>query len=318
MIGTMRIPLTSVIIPAYNCADFVGGAIRSALGQTYGNVEVIVVDDGSTDATADAVKNFGPRVRYVRQENRGLAGARNTGIRESRGRYVAILDADDTWLPEKLERQVALLEKASFAGLAVCGFAQVSVTGEVIGEFAVAPCPDRESLVRSLTRQNVIFGGGSTALIRGECFEKVGLFDESLRSSEDWDMWFRIALKYDLVVDPAVLARITVRTDSLSAVANAEKMLASELAVLDKISVLAPLAGILPARKKACAYRYSKAAWAFCEAGNRSKAVKSLFRCLFNDPLGFIATRERMGLLVKVALGSSVFRSIKRLIPAHE
>ena len=115
---TTRPPRVSVVIPTYNRAGTVGRAIASALAQTDQDREIIVVDDGSTDATAAVVARLGDAVRYVRQENRGVAAARNRGIREARGAYVAFLDSDDEWLPEKLDRQVTVLEREPLQRLA--------------------------------------------------------------------------------------------------------------------------------------------------------------------------------------------------------
>lgn len=104
-------PLVSAIIATYNRADIVGEAIESILGQTYKNMEVLVVDDGSTDGTHEALRRFGNRIRVVRQENAGPGAARNRGIEVARGELIAFLDSDDIWMPTKLERQVRLLEK---------------------------------------------------------------------------------------------------------------------------------------------------------------------------------------------------------------
>ena len=105
------LPLVSVVIPAYNCERYLGRAIRSVLAQTYPRIECIVVDDGSTDGTAEVIDRFGSAVRAIRQENGGAAAARNAGIRTATGRYIAFLDADDYWLRNKLELQIHILEK---------------------------------------------------------------------------------------------------------------------------------------------------------------------------------------------------------------
>jgi glycosyltransferase involved in cell wall biosynthesis len=113
-------PLVSVIIPAFDAADHISQALNSALSQTYEAIEVIVVDDGSSDATSSIVEEFvrrDTRVRLIRQNNAGVGAARNTAIEESRGEYIAPLDADDFWFPQKLEKQVACMERCSETGL---------------------------------------------------------------------------------------------------------------------------------------------------------------------------------------------------------
>src|SRR5690348_13396065 len=105
-------PRVSVVIPSYNSAQYVGAAIESVLVQTVPDVEILVVDDGSKDATREVVARYGDRARYLYQENAGVAVARNHGIRESSGEWIGFLDADDTWLPQKLERQLAALAAA--------------------------------------------------------------------------------------------------------------------------------------------------------------------------------------------------------------
>src|SRR5688500_9583140 len=109
--------LVSVVIPAYNYGHFVTEAVASALNQTHPHVEVIVVDDGSTDGTADILKPFGSRIRYIYQPNRGLSAARNTGIRAARGEWVAFLDADDLWHPSKTETQLSAVVNDSHIAL---------------------------------------------------------------------------------------------------------------------------------------------------------------------------------------------------------
>ena len=121
----MAKPLVSVIIPAYNSADFIDEALKSVFDQTYKDLEIIVVDDGSTDDTRAVLEKYGDRVNYHYQDNNGPASARNRGIKLARGKYIAFLDADDLWLPTKLEKQVALFknrENLGFVTTGVCSF----------------------------------------------------------------------------------------------------------------------------------------------------------------------------------------------------
>jgi glycosyltransferase involved in cell wall biosynthesis len=160
------IPTVTVIIPTYNYGRFVADAIASVLAQTYAVFEIVVVDDGSTDETEEVVKTFGERVRYIKQQNAGVSAARNAGIEVSSGDLIAFLDADDTWLPEKIEKQVAKFAEDAEIGLVHCGMREFDDhTGETIelhldgdegwvaedialGEKSVIPCPGGSIVVR--------------------------------------------------------------------------------------------------------------------------------------------------------------------------
>jgi glycosyltransferase involved in cell wall biosynthesis len=183
-------PLVSVIVPVFNGRDHVVVAIESALAQSMDRLEVVVVDDGSSDGSgelAESIAGRDPRVRVIRQENRGLSGARNTGLRESRGTYVGFLDADDLWLPEKLERQVPLLAPGRVVFSDGFLMRNDAVSDErIFGSGRVAAAIDFDALLE----QNPI--PVLTVLIERELLLDVGGFDEGLLSVEDWDLWFRL------------------------------------------------------------------------------------------------------------------------------
>jgi glycosyltransferase involved in cell wall biosynthesis len=206
----------SVIIPSYNTRAFVLAAIRSALNQTYRALEVIVVDDGSIDASVDDILSVADsRLTCVTQENGGLSAARNTGIHIARGRYVALLDSDDVWRPNKIARQVAVMDADGRIGVTFCDSEYLTEGGDRTGEYLVSRRP-RPDVWQLIARNHV--GNGSTPLIRRECFDRAGLFDEALLSCEDWELWVRVAalsgLTFQLV--PAVLTGYRVRATSLS------------------------------------------------------------------------------------------------------
>jgi len=202
-------PRVSVVIPAFNYAHFLPKAIQSVLQQTFCDFELIIVDDGSTDATAEVVKAYlkDERVRYIYQENRGLSAARNTGIRQARGEYIALLDADDLWLPEKLERQLQVFEReGSGVALVYCFIEYVDEYGKVLE--SVKEPPVENPTLGDLLYANWILGSGSSVLIKKEAFDRVGFFDEELRSLEDMNMWLRILHEYGSSRADEVLVRI--------------------------------------------------------------------------------------------------------------
>ncbi len=200
-------PLVSVVVANYNYGRFLPEALESVLAQTYENVEVTVVDDGSTDESREVLRRYESRVRVISQENQGVSAARNRGIAESTGTLIAFLDSDDVWLEDKLARQVELFDDDSVR-MVYTGLRYVDIDGRDLGTMLDGSCGDvLEEL--ALLRGPGVPATGSTAVIRRSALEKVGLFDESLSTSADWDMWRRIACHYsiELVREPLVLYR---------------------------------------------------------------------------------------------------------------
>src|SRR5262245_30229906 len=227
-------PRVSVVIPCFNYARFVGGAVESVLDQTMPDLEVVVVDDGSTDETDRVVASYferDHRVRYVRQENRGLAAARNTGVRATAGELVGFLDADDTWMSPKLERQVARFDGRPELGLVSTGYV---VWGESTGAEATRrPARLRGWVLPRLAVENLVSGSATTSVVRRAVLDRVGLFDETLRACEDWDLWLRIAraAQFDVVDEP--LARI--RLHSSNMMRGTARMEAALTQVIDRL-----------------------------------------------------------------------------------
>jgi glycosyltransferase involved in cell wall biosynthesis len=203
----MSTPLISVVIPSYNYARYLREAIDSALGQTYPEVEVVVVDNSSTDNTLDVLRSYGDRIRWFQQANEGVSGSRNRGIKESRGEVVAFMDADDAWLPEKLARQMEMLSNPR-VGMVYCGLQYVDSQGRNL-ERSVKGLRGQVLKKLALLEPPGVPACGSSALIRRKCFDEVGGFDRELSISADWDMWRRIACHYEIefVSDPLVLYR---------------------------------------------------------------------------------------------------------------
>jgi glycosyltransferase involved in cell wall biosynthesis len=205
----------SVIIPSYNSAQFLGTSIQSVLGQTFKNYEVIVVDDGSSDNCWEAVARFGDTVKYIRQENQGLAGARNTGIRAARGELIGLLDADDEWCPDYLEQMINLSEKYPFASVFYCMAQCMDVDGRNLPQNVGGPPVAPDLLYQKLLRANFIIP--STVTFRRKLIVDAGYFDSNLRSCEDWDLWLRILPTETIVGDSQSLVHYRVHGNSLSA-----------------------------------------------------------------------------------------------------
>lgn len=223
-------PKVSIIIPTYNHARFVGQAVDSALAQTYPDVETIVVDDGSTDETRAVLDSYQGQINYIFQENRGLSAARNTGIRAAQGDYFLFLDADDLVPVHKLELQVPLLASHAGCGLVYSGWQFVDEqSDQVLGEMR----PKKQGQVLKDLLRNTFFFPPGAALVHRECFDRVGLFDESLRAAEDTDMWVRIAAAgYTFgYVDEVLFYYRTVKGSMSRNLANQAK---NEFARLDK------------------------------------------------------------------------------------
>jgi len=205
-------PKVSVVIPTYNAARYIAEAIESVLAQSYHDYEIIVVDDGSTDNTKEVLRPYMDRIRYFYKENGGVSSARNRGIQEARGEYIAFLDADDLWLPEKLKLQIEIMEQHPDFAMIHTDIKVIDVNGTLLKESANKRRQSHNGMVfeeffktyRSLVMM-------SSALIRKSSIESMGLFDESLSVSEDYDFFLRFFWNYPvyLLDEPLVKYRIT-------------------------------------------------------------------------------------------------------------
>lgn len=206
----------SVIVPSYNTAPYVRDTLASLLAQTVRELEVIVVDDGSRDDSLAVLATVAdPRLTVAVQANRGLAGARNSGLLLARAPLVGFCDADDLWYARKAERHLALLDRQADVGLTYSFSAYIDEAGAFTGQYLLSRCPAPSA--RELIRRNHV-GNGSTVVARRDVFARAGLFDESLGSCEDFEMWVRAAAcsGYGVRLLPAVLTAYRVRPGSMS------------------------------------------------------------------------------------------------------
>jgi len=195
--------LVSVVVPCYNGGRFVAEAVQSVLDQSHAAVEIIVVDDGSTDNSPDILATFGNKIRVIRQENHGLSDARNVGIESSRGTYLAFLDADDYWDHTFVEKMVSALDNSS-AAIAYCGWKNLGLNGPR-GEPFIPPDYEAEEKVESLLRYASLWPVHA-AMLKRSILEEAGGFDTHLPACEDYDLWLRLAVKHRIVRIPEVLA----------------------------------------------------------------------------------------------------------------
>lgn len=187
------LPLVTAVIPAYNAERFLDETIRSVLNQTYPRIECVVVNDGSSDATAEIAKSFGDRIVYLEKENGGVSSARNLGIENARGDFIAFLDADDLWLPHKIARQVEALTGDPSIGLVygavIVVDEELNVLVESTADFA------RAEIERVLLLETPVYLT-MTGMVPKRIFREIGHFDERLSTSADADMACRIALRF--------------------------------------------------------------------------------------------------------------------------
>jgi glycosyltransferase involved in cell wall biosynthesis len=223
-------PRVSIIVPAYNAAVYLSYAIDSVLAQTYPGWEIVIVDDGSTDNTREVVDSYRPKLQgklqYIHQPNRGLPAARNTGIRAARGEFIALLDADDVWLPHRLARGLAVLDAHPETGLVHARVVRIDPRGSVTGQLKVEPkyMSGRIACYIYTRRAHIVC---PTVMFRRSCLEAVGWFDEAMQATEDRDLWFRIALRYQVAYIDEVLAQYRISPSSMTS--NLDRLLKGQL-----------------------------------------------------------------------------------------
>lgn len=310
-------PKVSVVIPAYNAMNYLPATMGSLLNQTFEDFEVIVVNDGSSDETEEWVSQIeNSKIKLISQENKGLAGARNTGIAHAKGEYIAFLDADDLWEPTKLEKQVTVLEENPEVGLVYTWVALIDEQGEFTGR--IFKNNAEGDVWNQLTERNIV-ECGSVAMVRRSCFETVGIFDRNLRSFvEDWDMWLRIASRYSfkLIKEPLVYYRQI----STSASRNWEAMEQSFRMVIEKAFACAP-SELLYLKKRSYGAATLCLAWKALQSQSQDykKANDFLQQALaYNPQLRFSKEYVRLSLAISAMrwLGSDGYKRLLALVYA--
>ncbi|MGH8528226.1 MAG: glycosyltransferase family 2 protein [Nevskiales bacterium] len=302
----------SVIIPTYNRARTIARSIESVFAQSFQDFELILVDDCSKDNTAEIVRKWqsDPRFRYIRHEsNRGAAGARNTAIRAARTDYIAFLDSDDSWLPDKLNLQMQLLDKLGPAFGVVTGTMLRPQPGG-----GVMHCPWRYTLgadgVREVTFNHIaeqLFAHVQTILVRRSDLEACGLIDEQLRASDDWDLLLRLA-RQTRIADcgqPVTVAYYS--TDRLTG--------RPELVIADMTRILAKQASWLPPR--VAAHVAYIAALAACESGRFAQARALAAQACVGDASHRRAKFLRVVLSISPTLARALVSAVRRLRVWH-
>jgi glycosyltransferase involved in cell wall biosynthesis len=192
---TRNDPLVSVVIAAFNMGQYLPLAVSSVLNQSYRNFEVIIVDDGSTDTTREAMTKFedDPKIKLFHQSNQGQASAKNRGIMEASGDFIAFLDADDLWMPNKLERQLPCFDISKDVGVVYTNVSTIDEEGSIIST------PNMKYYSGKISGRLLVdnFVTGMASIVRRECFNTVGLFDETFPMGIDYDLWLRISVKYE-------------------------------------------------------------------------------------------------------------------------
>jgi glycosyltransferase involved in cell wall biosynthesis len=276
-------PRVSVIVPSYNAARFLPASLDSVIAQTYEDWEIIVVDDGSSDDTADVLACYQSRLkdklRCIRKANGGPSAARNAGIRVAQGEIVALLDADDIWLPSRLSRSVEELDRDPEVGLVHARVARISVQGVVINE----PFADSKYLAGRIapyiyTRRAHIMC--VTVTFRRCAVDADDAFDERLRAAEDRDLWFRIAQTFKVAYIDEILAQYRISPASVSK--DSRRMVAADLTFVEKHYRAGSCTGLQ--RRQALATIYREAGNLLFKSAGARASLSSYLRSVSYDP----------------------------------
>lgn len=298
-------PTVSVIIPTYNSAHYVVEAVESVLAQTWQDFEILVIDDGSTDETEQVMRRYETPVRYIRQPNGGVAVARNRGIAESKGKYVAFLDADDTWLPHKLERQIETLQR--HPQYRAC-YSALSIVDADLHPLGINRSQRQGSALEDLLTRGNVIATPSSVLCERSLFD-VGGFDPKLSQCADWDMWVRLAAQTEFLYLDEPL--VTYRQHGTNMSRNAPLLEHDSMQVLTKGFAMRELSESLRAqRQTAFARNYMVLAGTYFQAHCYRDFVRCAWRAVTMDihQIGYLTAfpQRIVGRLKTKKLGEAV------------
>ena len=308
----------SVVVPAYNISAYIADALKSLEKQTFRDFEALVVDDGSIDNTAEIVQSFcqrDSRFRLLQKQNGGLASARNYGIARAKGEYIALLDGDDIYLPDKLANHVTQLERASKIGVVYSASRAIRDDGKPTF-MALSGKPVKSDPLIALLCKNFI-GHGSNVVFRRSIFDEVGGFDETLRSCEDVDFWLRIAAtrNWEFYRVPKVLCCYRVCPSGLSF--NVQQMQRSRETVIEKAYQRSPEI-VKPVLPTAYSYMYRYLARLSLTAGDEAKARDFIDRAIASDASIFYRDWRSLLTLISVKIAPLAKLGIRQTLGSVE
>jgi glycosyltransferase involved in cell wall biosynthesis len=306
----------TAIIATYNYGRFLGEAIESVLAQTLRPDEIIVVDDGSTDDTSEVAARYAHEgVRYIYQENSGVSAARNAGIRAGTGEFIAFLDGDDRWVPEKTAWQVEHLQRHPDVGLITGSEWQTDEAGRKVWRLD-RKASESECLYPRILVENTI-GSTSLVMVRRECLERVGMFDEQFGPGQDWDLWIRIAGDYPvgIIGEPLMLYRR--HGANMSATGSTwKRYFANRAFQRQHIRPLRPALLRLRLLTAAQSMNLFYTAAAIDDTGTRrGTAVTLALIASLLDPTYHL--KLKLGLLARATFGKDTFSRLRRALPGR-
>jgi glycosyltransferase involved in cell wall biosynthesis len=307
----MNNPKVSIIIPAYNVEAYILDTLRSLVTQTFSDFEALIVDDGSTDRTASIVTEFiqqDSRFKFLQKSNGGLSSARNFGIQQAKGEYIALLDGDDTYLPNKLTTHVAVLDRNPSVGVVYSASQAIRENGDSTW-LTLSGKPLYKDALKSLLCKNFV-GHGSNGIFRKEIIAEIGDFDESLKCVEDLDFWLRVAsTKWQFYRVPSVQCGYRVRAAGLSF--NLDRMQETQARVMQSAYQRNPeLSATIAPTANAYFYRYL--ARTALTSGDRPRATAFMEQAWDSDASIFLKDPRSLLTLLSIKLAPLAQFAIQR------
>lgn len=314
-------PVISVIIPAYNAEKTIAQTIESVLNQSFVDFEAIVINDGSTDLTLDILGQIeDPRIQVFSYGNAGVSAARNRGISQAAGEFIAFLDADDLWTPDKLEKQLQALQDHPQAAVAYSWTDYIDESGNFLRP------GDRITVSGNVYEQLLLrnfIANGSNPLIRRDALQVVGGFNPELTHGEDWDLWLRLAANYQFV--PVHQKQILYRLSPQAASANLSKMKVQSLTIIDLAFSQAP-ASLQPLKRASIANLYQYLMFRVLESrpGRSENLAAARYFCqmVWQEPailkrrsrlMAIVLSKIVLGILLPQASAKQLLAKIKNL-----